>query len=332
LLRAGVIGVGRLGAAHVASYAKIPEVEMVGVFDSNKELREKVAGLHGCAAYASLEALVGEVDLATVAVPTVSHFEVAEQCLKKGVHLLIEKPLAKTLSEAEKLVELSRKMGLKLQVGHIERFNPAFVAAREHMDKPMFIESHRLAQFNPRGTDVDVVLDLMIHDLDLASLSVAEPLLDLQASGVEVITESDDIANVRLNFQGGCVANLTASRISARNMRKMRLFQRDAYISIDFLNRKSELYKLVSVEEGDPKVAHDTIVGRIPVAGSGKTILYSQLKIDDRDMLLLEVSSFVRAVREDTETEATGEEGLAALKLALATIEVIESQKRKVAV
>ena len=332
MLRAGVIGVGRLGSAHAGCYAKIPEVELAGIFDSDKALREQVAGRHGCEAYPSLDSLLGEIDIASVAVPTISHFEVAERCLNKGVDVLIEKPLTTTLSEAEQLLRLSQKRGLKLQVGHIERFNPAFLAAKEHIEKPMFIETHRLAQFNPRGTDVDVVLDLMIHDLDLISHVVGQPMTDLRASGVEVITESDDIANVRLNFAGGCVANLTASRISAKSMRKMRLFQRDAYISIDFLNRKSELYKLISIGEGDSKVAEETIVGKIPVADSGKTILYSKLRIEETDMLLAEVSSFVRAVKEDTTPEVPPEEGLEALRLALTTIEAISSHKKSLSV
>jgi len=328
LLRAGVIGVGRLGSAHAGCYVKIPEVELAGIFDSNGKLREEVAGQHGCEAYPSLDSLLGEIDIASVAVPTISHFEVAKRCLDKGVHVLIEKPFTTTVSQAEQLLRLSQKRGLKLQVGHIERFNPAFLAAREHIEKPMFIETHRLAQFNPRGTDVDVVLDLMIHDLDLISHLVGQPLTDLQASGVGVITESDDIANVRLNFRGGCVANLTASRISAKKMRKMRLFQKDAYISIDFLNRKSELYKLISIAEGDSKVSEETIVGKIPVADSGKTILYSQLRIQEVDMLLSEVNSFVRAVKEDTTPEVPPEAGLEALTLALTTIEAINAHKR----
>ena len=245
-LKVGVFGTGHLGKFHLNNWKEIPDVELVGFYDPNEATAKEVAQKYKLKNFSSPEALIDKIDMADVVAPTNHHFGLCELAIKKGKHVFVEKPLANTLEEARRLIEMTREANVKVQVGHVERFNPAFVATRNMDLHPMFIEVHRLAQFNPRGTEVSVILDLMIHDLDIILSIVKSDVKHISASGVCVLTDTPDIANVRIEFNNGCVANLTASRISMKKMRKMRLFQKDAYIGIDFLDKKTEIIKLKS--------------------------------------------------------------------------------------
>lgn len=252
-LRIGVLGAGHLGRIHVQQLAELPAWEIVGIFDPHEEKRNAVSREFGVKAFSSREDLLAAVDAVDIVTPTVTHAALAKEALSLGLHAFIEKPVTETVDEAEALLELARTTGLRVQVGHVERFNPAFQAALPYFASPMFIETHRLAQFNPRGTDVSVVLDLMIHDIDLILHVVKSPVVDVQASGVAVVSTSPDIANARIAFANGCVANLTASRISLKNMRKSRFFQRDAYIAVDMLEKSTEIVRMRDViGEPDP--------------------------------------------------------------------------------
>ncbi|MCJ7507873.1 MAG: Gfo/Idh/MocA family oxidoreductase [candidate division Zixibacteria bacterium] len=328
-IKTGVIGTGHLGRFHAKVYSQLDGAELVGVYDIDQDKAKKVAIELGTNCFSELNQLLKEIEAASLVVPTSSHFEVGKEILESDVHLLVEKPIAQTVEQAEKLIVLAKEKNLTLQVGHIERFNPAFLAIENLKLNPKFIESHRLALFNPRGTDVAVVLDLMIHDIDLILSLVKSELIDIQAASISVITESEDIANARLTFENGTVANITASRISANNMRKIRFFQKNSYISLDLLRKEAEIYRLVdlkdySLKEGEPS----TIIGKIPTEQIGKTILYEKPKIEDRDMLTLEISSFLEAVRNGKKPKVTGEDGKRALEVALKIIEK-SSQHRK---
>ena len=252
-MRIGVIGVGHLGSLHVKMFSDMPGVRLSGVYDTSAGAAERVAGQYGIAAAPTLDALLDGVDAVTVATSTNAHCAVALKALERGKHVFLEKPITETVAEADVLCRAAAGRGLLLQVGHIERFNPAILALEKYKIAPMFVESHRLAQFNPRGTDVGVVLDLMIHDIDLILTFVRSPVRAVEANGVAVVSDSVDIANARLQFENGCVANVTASRISQRKMRKMRLFQKSGYISIDFSEGIAEVFRLVGEDEPDVK-------------------------------------------------------------------------------
>src|SRR4249920_857291 len=249
MLKVGVFGIGHLGKFHLNNWKEIPGVELVGFYDPDDTNANEVFSKYGLKRFEDVSALLDEIDAADIVAPTDHHFHLCEKAIKKGKHVFVEKPLAQTMEEAHALVKLVRESNVKLQVGHVERFNPAFLAVKDLKLNPMFIEVHRLAQFNPRGTEVSVILDLMIHDIDIILSIVKSDVKSISASGVGVMTETPDIANVRIEFNNGCVANLTSSRISMKKMRKIRLFQKDAYIGIDFLNKKTEIIKLH--EEGD---------------------------------------------------------------------------------
>ncbi len=317
-VRIGVVGVGHLGEHHTRILSQMPEAVLVGINDIDTEKGKAKAEKYGTRHYDDLSELLKETDAISLVVPTTAHHEVAERILTDGKDLLIEKPITETVEQAENLIYLARKKNLVLQVGHIERFNPAFLAIREYESDPKFIESHRLAQFNPRGTDVAVILDLMIHDIDLILSLVKAPLRNIEAAGVPVIAESQDICNARLTFQNGCVANVTASRISARPLRKMRLFQKDSYISLDFQQKSVEVYRLVEAGKM-PQTEQEkkTVVGNIPVEQVGKTIVYERPIVSDHDMLTAEIKSFLDSVRSRTKPQVTGEDGKKALEVAL---------------
>jgi predicted dehydrogenase len=326
----GVVGVGHLGDHHARILSQIAEAELVGVNDINVEKGNSVAQRYGTRFFESLDDLLKETDVISLVVPTTSHYSLAKKILERKKDLLIEKPITETVQQAEELITLAQKKNLILQVGHIERFNPAFKAIEKHQPNPKFIESHRLAQFNPRGTDVAVILDLMIHDIDLILSLVKSRTTKIEAVGVPVVAESEDICNARLTFENGCVANITASRISARPLRKMRFFQKDSYISLDFLQKSVEIYKLVEAnripqEEKEKK----TVVGNIPVEELGKTIIYQRPKICDQDMLTSEIKSFVNAVRARTSPKVTGEDGKRALEVALDIKKKAEEHKTR---
>jgi predicted dehydrogenase len=329
-LKVGVVGVGHLGDHHARILSGISEAELVGVNDVDQEKGKKVAQRYGTRYFENLDDLLNKTDAVSLVVPTTAHFSIANVILKRGKDLLVEKPITETVQQAEELIRLAQKKNLILQVGHIERFNPTFKAIeKQHQLDPKFIESHRLAQFDPRGTDVAVILDLMIHDIDLILSLVKSGITKIEAVGVPIVAESEDICNARLTFENGCVANITASRISARALRKMRLFQKDSYISLDFLQKSVEIYKLVEadkipLEEKEKK----TVVGNIPVEEVGKTIIYERPKICDEDMLTSEIESFLNAVRTRSSPKVTGEDGKKALEVALKIKEKAEEHKK----
>ncbi len=323
----GVIGVGHLGRLHVQNYKSIPETDIVGIYDVDFERAQQVANEFQINAFNDLRQLLKQIEAASIVVSTTKHFEIAQACLKQKIHCLVEKPITSTLLEAEKLIQLSKEEGLILQVGHIERFNPAIVALNDLELKPMFIESHRLASFNPRGTDVAVVLDLMIHDIDIILHMVKNPVTKIDASGVAVITDEVDIANARLCFENGCVANITASRISQKKMRKMRLFQRNAYIGIDFLQKFSEVYQLV--DSDNIKIQPNQIpieFGQIDQYGKTKKITYERRQIEETNALKMELESFIKSVRNGKRPVVSGEEGKEALRVAIEITDMIKSQ------
>jgi predicted dehydrogenase len=254
MLKIGVAGAGHLGKVHIKILKELSALyNLVGFYDSDPNSAKEVELTFGIPAFESVESLIEQVDCLAVVTSTLSHFEVAKCAIQARKHVFIEKPLTETIEEAKKLQRLVQEADIIAQVGHVERFNPGFIAAQKYLDRPMFIETHRLAQFNPRGTDVPVVLDLMIHDLDIILSIVKSNVKKVSASGVAVISDSHDIANARVEFDNGCVANITASRISLKNMRKTRFFQRDAYISVDFLNKEAEVFEMEDVQgEPDP--------------------------------------------------------------------------------
>jgi predicted dehydrogenase len=317
-VKIGVVGVGHLGNHHARIISQLPGAELVGVNDSNPEKGKEAAEKYKTRYLGDLDELLKEVEAISLVVPTTAHYPLATRILEEGKNLLIEKPVTETVEQAQELIELAKKKNSIFQVGHIERFNPAFLAIEKYRPDPKFIESHRLAQFNPRGTDVAVILDLMIHDIDLILSLVKFPVKEIQAAGVPVIAESQDICNARLTFENGCVANITASRISARPLRKMRLFQKDSYISLDFMQKSVELYSLVEADKL-PQELKDTktVVGNIPVEQVGKTIVYRRPATVDHDMLTAEIESFLDSVNKKIPPKVTGEDGKRALEVAL---------------
>lgn len=244
MLKVGVFGAGHLGKIHIQQWQQVKEAELAGFYDPDDEMAAAAIAKYNVKRFDNIEQLIESVDAVDIVSPTISHYKIAKSALLSGKHVFIEKPLSHTLEEGMELVQLVKEANVKCQVGHVERYNPAFVAVGDQLLHPMFIETHRLAQFNPRGTDVSVILDLMIHDIDIVLCLVKSPVKRISASGVAVLSETADIANARIEFDNGCVANLTSSRISLKNMRKMRLFQRDAYIGIDFLNKETEIVRL----------------------------------------------------------------------------------------
>ena len=326
-LRVGVIGVGHLGALHTKMYAQIPTAHLVGVFDVDSTHAENIAAEFGIQAFAQFDDLLAHVEAVSIATVTQSHYDVAMQVIKRGVHLLIEKPITTTIEQARALTERAETNGLKLQIGHIERFNPAILALEPYDLKPLFIESHRMAQFNPRGSDVAVVLDLMIHDIDLILSLVKSNVTRIDANGVAVISDTPDIANARLQFENGCVANVTASRISQNKMRKMRLFQHDAYISIDFADGVSEVFRLA--DESTPRAKSTKMLGKIEEGQHKRIITYEKPKVREVNALKYELERFVESVQKNIEPPVTGRDGLHALEVAQEILQKIESQKIK---
>ena len=293
-LRAGVVGAGRLGSVHAQIYASMPGVRLVAICDEDRERARTVAAEYGAQAHHDVEAMRGDLDLASVAVPTKHHHHVAAYLLKHGVHTLIEKPITETPEQADNLLLLAREHGAIVQVGHVERFNPVMRYLESVLDGPRFIEAHRLAPYQPRGTDVGVVLDLMIHDLDVILHLVGQPVVEVHAVGVPVLSKYEDIANVRVEFEGGCVANVTASRVSADRLRKIRVFQRDAYVSLDYLAQAGQIFRRI-----------------------GSEIRAEPVPIEKGEPLRLEIEAFVDAVRTGTQPRVTIEQARAAVALAV---------------
>ena len=319
MLKVGVLGAGHLGKIHLRLLNQSEKYELVGFFDPFEENANKVAAEFGYKKFDSIESLIAAVDVVDIVTPTIQHFECAKMVIEAGKHIFIEKPIATTVSEAEEIVALANKYNVKGQVGHVERFNPAFTAVKDMIDKPMFIETHRLAEFNPRGTDVPVVLDLMIHDIDAILSVVKSKVKTVNASSVAVISDSPDITNARLEFENGCVANITASRISMKNMRKSRFFQKDAYISVDYLDKICEVVRMKDAPEtpGD----FDMILQN--AEGVKKQIYFDNPNVNPNNAILDELESFADAINNNTTPIVTLEDGTEALRVAYQIIDSI---------
>jgi len=312
MLKVGVLGAGHLGKIHLKLLQQSPKYELIGFYDPIKENALKVAGEFGYRFFETIEDLINQVQVIDIVTPTLNHFDCAKFAIENGKHIFIEKPITKTVLEAEKLRDLVKENNVKGQVGHVERFNPAFTAVKEKIENPMFIECHRLAEFNPRGTDVPVVLDLMIHDIDIILSVVDSKVKIINASGVSVISETPDIANARIEFDNGCVANLTASRISLKNMRKSRFFQKDAYISIDFLDKKSEVVKMKDV----PKNPDEFAMILQNAEGIKKQIYFENPKIEQNNAILDELEAFAYSIENNTTPIVSLYQGTEALRVA----------------
>lgn len=321
MLKAGVLGAGHLGKIHLRLLQESERYELIGFYDSDPAYAREVADQYGYTYYEDIDALIDACDMIDVVTPTSYHHASGVKVLEAGKHLFIEKPITVTVDEADELISLSRKRNLKGQVGQVERFNPAFKAVKDRIHNPMFIETHRLAEFNPRGTDVSVVLDLMIHDIDAILSVVDSKVKSVSASGVSVISNTPDIANARIEFENGCVANLTASRISLKKMRKARFFQRDAYISVDFLTKGVEVVRMKDAPEtpGD----FDMILKN--AEGVKKQIYFDNPDVQENNAILDELETFADAIENDTTPVVSLEDGTAALDVALKIIKEFKS-------
>jgi predicted dehydrogenase len=317
MLNAGVLGAGHLGKIHLRLLNQSEKYNLVGFYDADDDNGKKVEAEFGYKYFNSIEALIEAVDMVDIVTPTLSHYDCARQAIAKGKHIFIEKPITNTVEEAETLRTLVAEYGVKGQVGHVERFNPAFIAVKDQLDSPMFIESHRLAEFNPRGTDVPVVLDLMIHDIDIILSVVKSKVKSVSASGVSVISDAPDIANARIEFVNGCVANLTASRISLKNMRKIRFFQKDAYISVDFLEKKCE----VVIMKDAPNNPGDFDMILQNAEGIKKQIYFDNPEVSDNNAILDELETFADAINANTKPVVTLHDGTEALRVATMIID-----------
>ena len=312
MLKVGVLGAGYLGKIHLRLLQESKSYDLIGFYDPDTEAAKILTEEKGYTYFDSIDALIHAVDVVDVVTPTSFHHEMAIQCLTAGKHVFIEKPITQTIAQAEELVQLADAKGLKGQVGHVERFNPAFKAIKQHIEHPMFIEAHRLAEFNPRGTDVPVVLDLMIHDLDVILSVVKSKVKKVSGSGVSVISETPDIANARIEFENGCVANLTASRISLKNMRKTRFFQKDAYIAVDFLTKKVEVVKMKDAPEKPGEF--DLILQN--AEGVKKQIYFEPPTVEESNAILEELNAFADAINKNTDPIVTLAHATEALRVA----------------
>ncbi len=312
MLKTGIFGAGHLGKIHIEQWQNIAHTQISGFYDPDDTQAEAVSQRFGIKRYTDADSLIAASDAIDIVSPTTTHFEIARKCLLAGKHLFIEKPLANTLEEGQTLVNLVHEANVKCQVGHVERYNPAFLALADQTVKPMFIEAHRLAQFNPRGTDVSVILDLMIHDIDIVLSLVKSPVRRISASGVAVLSETADIANARIEFDNGCVANLTASRISLKKMRKMRLFQRDAYIGVDFLDKKTEIIRLKDGEASDSALDFPIDMGN----GVQKTLSIQAPDVTPVNAIHTELSEFASAILHDKPVRVSVYDGYQAMDVA----------------
>ncbi|MCK6607871.1 MAG: Gfo/Idh/MocA family oxidoreductase [Flavobacterium sp.] len=321
MLKVGVLGAGHLGKIHLRLLNQSEKYELVGFYDAFEENANKVAAEFGYKKFDSIAELIAAVDVVDIVTPTMQHFECAKQVIEAGKHIFIEKPISNTVAEAEEIIALTNKYNVKGQVGHVERFNPAFTAVKDKIKNPMFIETHRLAEFNPRGTDVPVVLDLMIHDIDAILSVVKSKVKSVNASGVAVISDSPDISNARIEFENGCVANITSSRISMKNMRKSRFFQKDAYISVDYLDKVCEVVRMKDA----PEVPGDFDMILQNAEGVKKQIYFDNPQVDANNAILDELETFADAINNNTTPIVTLEDGTEALRVAY---QIIECMKR----
>lgn len=315
-LKIGLIGLGHLGKIHLKCIREIEEIHFQGIYDVDIEIAKELSAQYQIPAYISYETLLDDIDAIVIVTPTTSHFELAKRAIEKGRHCFIEKPVTSTLEEANALIALQEKYGVKVQVGHVERFNPAFLAASPYIKNPKFIEAHRLSMFKPRGTDVSVVHDLMIHDLDLISFIAKSELKEIRASGVAIVSPTADICNARIEYKNGLVANVTASRISLKTMRKIRIFQEDAYMSLDFQSKESEIFTLNETYQ-ENSFELETYKGNRYI---------SQIAIDTNSVnaILEEIKSFSKSIVTNTETEVNLKDGTRALELVDIILKQIE--------
>ena len=315
MLKVGVVGCGHLGKIHIKLLIQSKNYSLSGIYDSNSKISELAALDFKCKAYQTFESMLEEIDVLDIVTPTPSHYEYAKIAIEKGIHVFIEKPVCSNIFESNELINISKSHDVKIQVGHVERFNPAYTAVEKNINKPMFIESHRLAKFNPRGTDVSVVLDLMIHDIDIILNSVKSNVKQISSSSVSVISDTPDIANARIEFENGCVANLTASRVSLKNMRKTRFFQSGKYISIDFLNKESEVVEIDDESSGIPVMTLELNNGK------QKRIYFNKLTILENNAILDELDSFANSIKNNTKPKVDIADGHNALEIALRIID-----------
>lgn len=321
MLKVGVFGTGHLGKFHLNNWKEMEGVKLVGFFDPSNETAKEITAQYGIKRFNDEDKLMDAIDAADIVAPTNHHFYLCEKAIRRGKHVFVEKPLANTMEEGRKLVGMAREANIKMQVGHVERFNPAFLAIKDVPLNPMFIEVHRLAQFNPRGTEVSVILDLMIHDIDIILSLIKSDVKSISASGVAVLTDTPDIANVRIEFNNGCVANLTSSRISMKKMRKMRLFQKDSYIGIDFLEKKTEIIKLKHPDDTNVFAFDiETHMGK-------KTIAVANPVVPQANAIKLELEAFRDAIVNNTPTVVSEIDGFLAMEVAHQILEKISNTR-----
>lgn len=319
MLKAGLVGAGHLGKIHLKLLQQSDKYELIGFFDPDKENGKKLEAEFGYPFFENFEELLSQVEMMDIVTPTLYHYDYAMKAIENHKHFFIEKPITQTLPQAEEILYKCREFGIKAQVGHVERYNPAFIATKDFIKNPMFIEIHRLAEFNPRGTDVSVVLDLMIHDLDILLSIVKSKVKQIHASGVCVVSKTPDICNARIEFENGCVANLTTSRISMKAMRKSRFFQQDAYISVDFLEKKTEVIRMKEALQNPSDF--DMIIENSE--GEKNQILFEYPNIQPNNAILDELNSFAEAILENKNVEVSLEDGTEALKVALEVMKLI---------
>ena len=328
MIKIGVLGAGHLGKIHLKCIAQISDYELIGFYDPDTENAKAVAKELGLKRFEDASALIDASDVVDIVTPTISHFDCAVEAIKKSKHVFIEKPIATTPQEALKLIDLAAEADVKVQVGHVERFNPAFSAAKGEINNPLFIEAHRLAEFNPRGTDVPVVLDLMIHDIDIVMSVVKSNIRRVHASGVNVVSDTPDIANARLEFDNGAVANLTASRISLKNMRKTRFFQRDAYITVDFLDKVSEVVKMNELDE----IPEDPFAMILDLGADKKKrqIIFNKPEVKEINAIVEELRSFKDSIINNSTPPVSIQDGYNALNVAQMILDKIYANSNKI--
>jgi len=323
-LKLGVVGVGHLGKIHTKLWKDVNSIDFVGVYDDNPATASAAANEHNTKNFDDLNSLINEVDALSIVTTTPAHHAVAREAILAGKHVLIEKPITVTVEEAGELIELAKKMKVKIQVGHVERFNPALLAAEPYLEDPRFFESHRMAQFKPRGTDVAVVLDLMVHDIDVILSLAKSPVKSIDASGVAVVSEQVDIANARIKFENGAVANVTASRISQTPMRKLRVFAKDVYLSLDFGSKSIDVFRLVDPNEKSKEAMLTMKLGEIEKGNVPRSIIYEKPTVKELNPLKYELELFRDAILFDRTPMVTGQDGLNALKVAEMILQAIE--------
>lgn len=321
MIKVGLVGAGHLGKIHLKLLNQSEKYDLVGFHDKDIENAKKLEADLGYKFYENLDELLDKIEILDIVTPTFHHYNYAKIAVEKGLNFFIEKPVTQTLEQAEHIIQLCNSKGIRAQVGHVERYNPAFIATKDYIKDPKFIEIHRLAEFNPRGTDVSVVLDLMIHDLDILLSLIKSPITNIQASGVCIVSKSPDIANARIEFENGCVANLTTSRISMKAMRKSRFFQKDAYISVDFLEKKAEVIRMKPAPDNPSDF--DMIIQN--AEGEKNQIIFEYPNIQPNNAILDELESFATSIVENQPIEVSLEDGTEALKVALKIMNLIEN-------